>query len=405
MTDAQKLQIAAATARKELRALALQDDATAGAIGEATKKVDDLEARAAILQNVEDGENGPDRVTTEDAEARERRALRGKVHLGDYLDAAQSGRGVHGAAGEFNQHLEIGAERFPLELLEERALTGADGAVVQGTWLDRVFENSAGMALGVSFKTVQPGQISFPVTTAGATAAQRGRTEDAVDAPWTVGVTNIEPTPNRVRAVFSRTDALRLPGLEDSIRRDLRAALKEGIDRAIFEGDAGASEDDADIVGFTTATGVTEVELTQTNKVKWPQTVKAFTDMIDGRYAASPEDLRIVATVGAARLWLATTANSNRNESVAQVMRGNGLSWGVRGGIEATTTNNKFGAFIGLGRGIEGAAVAAVWSDAELIRDPYTKGASGQISLTLATNWGFKICRAANFARLKFVTG
>ena len=76
--------------------------------------------------------------------------------------------------------------------------------------------------------------------------------------------------------------------------RDLRMALTEGVDRAIFIGDSGASGADADIVGLQTAADVVEETLSQANKVKWPETVTAFMDMIDGLHASTPADLSII---------------------------------------------------------------------------------------------------------------
>ena len=57
----------------------------------------------------------------------------------------------------------------------------------------------------------------------------------------------------------------------------------------------------------------------------------------------------------------------------------------VRGEIESGTTNNDFGAFVGLGRGMSGAGVAPVWNRGELIVDPYSSAAKGEIELTV--NW------------------
>ena len=76
----------------------------------------------------------------------------------------------------------------------------------------------------------------------------------------------------------------------------------------------------------------------------------------------------------------------------------------MRGDIETATTNGKFGAFIGRGRGITGAGVAAVWNAGELIRDPYSGAAKGEIALTLNYLWGLKFPRPTQFARLKFVS-
>ena len=405
MTDAQRLQLAATEARKELRALALNDDATAEQIAEATGKVDALEARAAVLTAAEDAENGPDKFTAEDAEARELRALEGRVEVGRYIGAAVDRQSVDGAEAEYNAALKMGAGAFPLRLLapEVRATTDVDAGANAGAWLDRVFAQSAAMHLGVSMPSVPVGVRTYPVTTGGASAAQRGRSEAAADAAWTVGVTEVKPSRNAVRVVFNAEDAARLHGLEGALRRDMRMALVEGIDRAIFLGDDGANENVADITGLQIA-AIGESTLTQALKVKPADTLGVFADLIDGVYAGSLGDLRIVTSVGTSRLWLKTIANNAvENQTLAQFLTASGLSWMTRGGIDTATADGDFGAFIGLGRGIQGAAVAPVWEAAKLINDPYTGAAKGEVALTLQTLWGFQIPRTANFKRLKFV--
>ena len=130
-----------------------------------------------------------------------------------------------------------------------------------------------------------------------------------------------------------------------------------------------------------------EKTITQSNKVKGAETLTAFAELIDGLHAASIGDLRVMSSQAANVLWLTTVINSAAsNETLAQFLRASGLSWMVKNGIEATTTgNNKFGAFLGRGRGIQGAAVAAVWSAANLVRDPYTEADSGEVRLVLNT--------------------
>ena len=87
-------------------------------------------------------------------------------------------------------------------------------------------------------------------------------------------MTELKPKRNAVRLLFSIEDAARIPGLESALTRDLRMALTEGVDRAIFLGDATArTGNDADIVGLNSATGITEEELTQAEKLLWPETV------------------------------------------------------------------------------------------------------------------------------------
>ena len=74
----------------------------------------------------------------------------------------------------------------------------------------------------------------------------------------------------------------------------------------------------------------------------------------------------------------------------------------ARGSIDDATADGDFGAFVGRSKGIEGAAVAAVWEAGELIRDPYSSAAGGEIALTLCYLWDFQVVRASNFARVTF---
>ena len=258
----------------------------------------------------------------------------------------------------------------------------------------------------MTFESVAPGAKSYPITKTGASGAQRGRKEETAVAGWTVGVTELKPTRNAVHAVFSREDDLRNPGLEAALTRDLRAALMDAVDLAVFEGDTGADEDTADITGLQTAASVVEEELTQAKKVKGTDVLTAFAALIDGKHATAGSDLRVVLSVGAMRLWMSTLANSGGSvdTTIEEFLKRAGIETSSRGGIDTATTNGKFGAFVGRGRGLEGAGVAAVWSDGMLIVDPYSSARKGSIELTMNTFWAFGLPRPSNFARVKFVT-
>ena len=408
MTDAQKAALAAVAAKKELRALALKEDSSAEAIEAKTKEVGDLESRAAALSaSEEEAELAKTEPTGEDADAetRERRELRSKARVHRYIGASLDMRAVDGVEAEYAA-AEGKPGSFPLKLLapdvEVRATTGAEAGVTQGTWLDRIFATAAAARVGVSMRAVPSGALSYPVTTAGATGQQQDRAEATTDGAWTVGVTDLKPKRGSVRAVFTVEDAARLEGLEEALRRDLRMALMDSIDQAIFKGDTGPGTAAYDIVGFQKA-GISEFTLTQANKVKPTQTLAAFLALVDGLHAESLSDLGIVTSVGANVLWGSTVASAVENQTLAQFLRANGLSWGARWNIDTNTANGDFGAYIGRRRGIEGAAVAAVWENATMIRDVYTNAAKGEIALTLNYLWDFGIPRTANFKRLKFV--
>ena len=424
MTEAQKVALAMSRTRQRLNEIGGMEELTDEVREESAtleRKYADLEVRSRALTIAASGEGEGDgkgdgdgeggEVETRDAEARERAKLRSKVRVTNYISAAMETRAVRGesAEGEYNAAIGMGADQFPLRLLapdaEARATTDTDGPAAARRWLDRLFADAAARQLGVTFESVGPGVATHLVTTAGATAAQRGREEAAGDAAWTVGVTEMKPSRNSVRAVFTREDAARLPGLEASLQRDLRAALADGIDASVFTGDDGANANTADIVGLNTAAGVTEATIAQGSKSSPGDTLAVFGAMMDGKHAARPEDLQVVASVGAAQHWFSTIANTGVDTvgTLAQFLRDNGLTWATREGIAAGTADGDFAAFVGLARGIAGAGVAAVWDAGELIRDPYSGAAKGEVALTLHYLWAFALPRASNFRRVKFV--
>ena len=411
MTTSQKLSIRTSEIRQKLNELSAKETLAEGE----QAKIDELSAelseketqyRAALV--VEGEARAQGQFEGGDGEAAEYRALRSKVGLSQYIEAASEKRNVDGAALELNQLLGVGAHRLPLEILapvEERATTNVDIVTRPSRWIDRLFSVAAASRVGVTFESVEAGAKSYPITTAGATGAQRGRKEDAAIAPWEIGVTELKPTRNAVHAVFSREDDLRNPGLEEALKRDLRMALTDAVDLAVFEGDSTANEDTADITGLQTAANVLETTLTQAAKVKGVDTLTAFAALIDGKHATSGADLRTVLSVGASRLWMSTLANSGGavDTTIEEFLRRAGIATTSRGGIDTATTAGAFGAFVGRARGIEGAGVAAVWSDSMLLIDPYSSARSGEILLSLNTFWAFGLPRPSNFARLKFV--
>ena len=411
MTPIQVLELRAGTIRgrlSEIGGMADLTDEVRAELDALKTEYQDNDNRKMALMIADDGK--PTIVDTVSSEGRELVELRSGVDFGRYVAAAMSGNGVgDGAEREYNQHMGIADNYFPMELLagkyEERAARDGDAETSQGTWLDRVFNDTAAERVGISFRPVAPGVSAFPVTTAGGSPVQRGRTEAVSESTYTVDVTEIKPARRAVHGVYSIEDDMRLPGLSEAIQRDMQLAMVESVDRAVFNGDSGANEAGADIVGLQTA-GVGESTLTQTLKVKADGTLQVFLAWVDGQHAASLGDLQVVTSVGANTLWGGSIHNSAAdNQTIAQFMMASGLSWMARGGIDAATTNGKFGAYVGLGRGIEGAGIAAVWEQGMLTRDIYGDHATkGEVGLTLNFLWQLAFPRTDNFKRLKFVT-
>ena len=387
-------------------------------------QIDDMtdEQRTELRELVKDSINLKDKInalivssekretnleTGEDAEANEFRSLRSKAKVSNYVSGAIEYRGItQGPEAELNAALKLGNDKFPLMLLapEMRTKTDGDPNVSPMRWVDRLFDDSTSARyLGVTFDSVSSGVGSYPVTSAGGSGAQRGREEAAVASSHTINVTELKPSRNSVSLSFNLEDETRMPGLEDALVRDMRASVMSAIDDAIIKGDNGANENSADITGFTTAT-ITEETLTQANKVKGPETLTAFANMVDGRHANELTDLRVITSVGAYRLWTVTRDNASAsNETVKQFLNAAGVIFRARGGIDTATANDDFGAIVGRQIGINGAAVAPVWNAGSLIRDPFTGSKAAKTELSLHYLWNFAIPRTANFYRVKFV--
>ena len=203
--------------------------------------------------------------------------------MGNYIVAAQEMRGLEGAEAEYNRACGVRSGRFPLHLLapepEVRAETDADGRRIKNIWTDRLFDQSMAAGLGITLQSVAAGVATFPVTTSGATGGQRARMEAKAADTQVISAIELKPKRNTAHLVFSLEDSYRLPGLEDSLRRDMRMAVMEAVDKAIFTSDATADGTDADITGLQTHADVYENTLTQANKVKHAETFKVFVDL------------------------------------------------------------------------------------------------------------------------------
>ena len=414
VTERTRLEVRASEIRQRLNELGNMPELTdehRTEIDTLSAEFRDVETRSRALAIAGD----PVPVTeTLDAEGRELRSIREKVKVGSYVTAAVESRSVDGAEAELNQALKMGRDRFPLRLLaprakpvtEQRAVTAADAGVMQETWLDRLFSMTAAMMIGVTFDSVPHGKTAHPVTTGGGAPAQKDPAQTTDDAAWTVGVTELKPKRSSVRAVFTIEDAARLGELEDALQRDLRMAMTERIDRAVFLGDDNATTAANDIVGLQTASGVTEKTITQANKVTGSGVLAAFASLVDGKHAGSLANLNVVLSQGAHNLWASQYARSAgaSERMILEVLKDNGIMPMTRGDIETGTVNDDFAAFVGLARGIEGAGVAPVWEAGQLIRDPYSNAQKGEVALSLHYLWDFGLPRASNFARVKFVT-
>ena len=335
-----------------------------------------------------------------------------RASLMGYIEAASNGTipPPGSAEGELNRELNIPDGRFALDVLGRGAqfsntATDANTQIMPHDWLRRMIGETAIARLGIMPTIATGGDHAFPQVLTGAAAKRRGREEAADESSWTVSVATLTPARSSSYITMSSEDMLRVPGLDSSLEEDTAMEQGEHISRTCIEGDTGANEDRGDIAGILGTTGITVTELKQNDKVKFLDTGKAFTGLLDGKFAASMEDVNVLAYPGAARLWEDTTAHGDTDlDNVANYLREQlGVSWTITPG-ETDTTNGKFGAVMSRARGLQGAARLVLWREGEILVDRLSQSHKGVVRVVINSYWNFKVVRAANFAAIKFVT-
>lgn len=423
MRISDKIKIEMSKARERLAVLAGKEDATDEERNEMqtlTTGYADLESRyqAAIVsesaEEMEAERNGHD---APDAEARELYKLYGRSSVGRYVQYAAEGRSLtDGPERELNDGLEIlGDSRMPLAMLldtedrrgrlqdrtEDRAdmVTDITANTMQrpDRWLPRVFEGTASQFLGITRRSVS-GLAAFPVIGSGASAETVGKGTVKDAETFGLSVETLDPQRISARYVFSREDAARLGMMfEDSMRSDLRMALANAMDDEIINGSGTLIDGLLDETPLTIS-GAADGPIT--GATTGMQVANGLAGLIDGRYAMTMSDIRASFNPGfygyMRTLPIAFTNTDGYLSTWFEMEKTAVMAAGHIG--EVTGQAGESYLIASLAKGLSGAAVSAVWDSVELIRDPYTEAAKGQVAVTLCGLHNFKVLRSANFA-------
>ena len=424
MTRLQKLQIRQSELRTEMGTLLDKedrDDSDRQKLGELTREMRSLEGDLQAALVLEDEPKTETRETGvgEDAEQKELDTLLQRASILPYMSEAISGREVQGVEQEVRSGLlgdDARGGLVPFEMLlpperEERAdaaTTVADAARTPGSQasvLQRVFTRSIAGRLMVSLPMVEVGQASFPVLSSGTTAAMKaaGAGQDATAATFT-GV-SLDPVRLSARYVFRYEDVAKLRSYESVLRRDLTATMTDAMDDQIINGDGSAPNVNGFLSELTAPSDPSAV-------TTWNQYLGSFTGEVDGLNAFELSDLRSVigkATFGYVETLFRTGATDNGpRASACEYVKSRTGGQVVSSRIPApAASGNSANTQLGIiaktsypGRN----AVAPIWRALELIRDPYSGAAKGEVALTALMLWSFKIVRETGWALFKVKT-
>ena len=328
-----------------------------------------------------------------DAEARERRALVAGCNIGAIFAATVEHRQTDGQVAELQESLRLAANQVPLELLvENRAVSPAPGEVEgnQAAIEPYVFPDSVAEFLAIPRPTVEVGEAIYP-TLSGDTTVQAPAKGAAADE--TTGEFNAEKlSPARLQASFSygREDAASFVGMGDSLRANLSEALSDGLDRQILIGTNGLLD----------GNNLAHVDAEDRTTYQGYRQVLAY-DHVDGRFASSPADLRVV--VGSATYG--DIANSYGTDiglpSALEGLTAPAVLGGLRVSAHVRAVTAAHRQFAVVRRGMRRDAVAPVWQGVTIIPDEVTLAGMGQIKITAILLHAFKILRAAGFGKVQ----
>ncbi|MDO5613630.1 MAG: phage major capsid protein [Paracoccus sp. (in: a-proteobacteria)] len=399
MLDSVKIQRRQSEIRQSLAGLVGKDAPT----DDETRQMEALDAeyranetryRAALI--AEDSERREAGAELETRSEREWSDLMGRFELRQVAFALDEGRALDGATKEIVDEMRSagGYQGIPvpyaaLETRSGETVSGDDlvNPVAIRPTIDRIFPGSVAERMGVQRIQIAQGSVAFPVATAGAVFGWQ------TDELANVGAANPYKTTERslspdhtggAQMVVSRK-ALKQSGqgLEAAIRRDLNAVIATELDRVVING-TGASGQPKGIIPGASDYGITETDVgaaaswaafraevvafMEANAISGPGAVNlgfapaiwaALDDALITGTAVSEWD-RLVKHVG-------SPAISNTIPAATALMTAN--VQGVAPG------------YLGLYGGVD------------LIRDPYTKAASGALVLTGLVTADFTVPR------------
>ena len=396
MTNSQRLQIKSSELRarlNELSALEELDDETRSQLDIVSAEYQDTETqlRAALLS---EGEAETRALTSApDAELRERRELRGRARVSNYLLSAMKGTRVDGAEAELAAAAGAGANYIPMELWEgseERAV--AITPTVVGINLDRlrpaVFAQSVLPRLGVEMPRVESGTYASATISTSQSAASYAESAAAagVAGAFTVTTTSPHRISARLELTLESIAAVGQENFESILRENIALALADELDNQGLNGTGGGN----DLAGIFQR--LTDPSAPPAGVSDFDRFAAQHASGIDGLWAPTLMDVSILAGPETYRLasQVFQTATNYKGEmsAAAYAMSNTGGLW-TNKRMPVTATNiqqailyRKARSFLNMSEGYSRTALCPIWSEIG-IDDVYSGSAKGERYFTM----------------------
>ena len=396
MTILQKLQLRQSSTRESINSLLGKDERSQDEADQLEKLTGEaqgleVELRAALVAAPD-----PQEVVTDtgDPETRELQRLTERASVGDILSATFEKRNTSGEAAELQKHYGLGSHQVPLEMLridrsvEERAaatVPASIGDASQAQVVTPVFASGDGAFLGIERPTVPVGDAAYPVlSTMPSVKGPFSGSDEAAQTDATFVATNLSP--ERLQASFSyrRTDAARFAGLDAALRLALNSGLQEKLDQQAIEGTD----------GLLTSTNLPNNNVSATTTFALYLSGLLY-GRVDGRYARTPGDIRMIVGQGTFTHAASTFKGNNSDESGVERLQAQSGGLMVSAHVP-DVSGNKQNALMRLGQE-RGGAVQPMWQGVSLVVDEFTRAAYGEIIVHAILLSNFAITRTAQF--------
>ena len=367
-----------------------------------TEKHQGLESRyrAEIIKESEEQqlEAAGGGATPERAEIRR---LVERASIADFLAESEGGPTVTGASLELRRAI-LGADEnrgwLPLELLESRAdtVTNVAGANQsnQQPIAPRVFAHGALSFLGVMQPSVPVGQTSFPTLTGGTTGDIRSEGIEVDGAA--ASITNKPINPVRLTASYSYgiETLQRVEGFEEALRGDVESVLQNQLDYLGINGQAAVNNVSPAFEGLLTAIDKPDDPGMVSMATDY---LDSFTQAVDGKYAMSDEQVRLLVASDVYRHAVKQKVTDN-------VLLRDYLPPGrFRVSANLPAADDTIGQAISFAAGAPARGfIMPIWAGVQLISDPYTGAKKGQRQLMALLFVGGVMADASPYKRVSF---
>ena len=237
--------------------------------------------------------------------------------------------------------------------------------------------------------SVGVGEAGYPYLSAGTTVSMQSPSGEQAATAGTFAGETLSPVRLTGSYEFRIEDMYKLRGVEEALRRDLRASLMDAMDAQIISGNGTAPSVSGLMDALTAPTNPTGADTYADLREK-------FTGKVDGIYSYGLGDLRVaLGTHGYAYMEGVYRGNNGLDSAYESISGALGDVF-VSSRMPAAASNISQ-ILIHKSAYPDLTAVAPIWSAFDLIPDVFTGAKKGERSLTAIMLWNFKLIRTDAF--------